>query len=268
MYYIDTHSHLYVKEYREDIEEVVRRSLDASVRRIVLADTDRTARESIAELTDRYPDVMSAAIGMHPTCIDEDYRDDLSDFVRRLGTRPYCAIGECGIDLYEDTKWAREQVKVFDYQLGVAEDAKLPVLIHARNAKGNREATEKVFELLEKHPAVTGILHCFSGTEEDARRAIDRGFLLGIGGIVTFKNADLPVTVRAVGAAHLVLETDAPFLSPTPFRGKRNESAHIPLIAQKIADVLETDVKNIARTTTQNAEVLFNLQPCGEVAEG
>lgn len=251
--YIDTHSHIYENEFQEDRQEVVQRAVEAGVGRIVLPDIDSEARPRMLGLAEMYPGIMLPAIGLHPTSVNENYRQELAEVVHYLGTRPFCGIGECGIDLYWDKTWYREQVKVFEYQLGIAEDASLPVIIHSRDAQ------EEIFRILKKHPYVRGILHCFAGTVEEARCAIDMGFLLGIGGVVTFKNSGLAAIVQEIGADHLVLETDSPYLAPVPFRGKRNESGYIPLIAQKIADTLKTDVKKIEEITTRNAMNLFTL---------
>lgn len=251
--YIDTHSHIYENEFQEDRQEVVQRAVEAGVGRIVLPDIDSEARPRMLGLAEMYPGIMLPAIGLHPTSVNENYRQELAEVVHYLGTRPFCGIGECGIDLYWDKTWYREQVKVFEYQLGIAEDASLPVIIHSRDAQ------EEIFRILRKHPYVRGILHCFAGTVEEARCAIDMGFLLGIGGVVTFKNSGLAAIVQEIGADHLVLETDSPYLAPVPFRGKRNESGYIPLIAQKIADTLKTDVKKIEEITTRNAMNLFTL---------
>lgn len=251
--YIDTHSHIYESEFQEDRREVVQRAVEAGVGRIVLPDIDSEARPRMLGLAEMYPGIMLPAIGLHPTSVNENYRQELAEVVHHLGTRPFCGIGECGIDLYWDRTWYREQVKVFEYQLGIAEDASLPVIIHSRDAQ------DEIFRILKKHPYVRGILHCFAGTVEEARCAIDMGFLLGIGGVVTFKNSGLAGIVQEIGADHLVLETDAPYLAPVPFRGKRNESGYIPLIAQKIADNLKTDVKKIEEITTRNAMNLFTL---------
>lgn len=251
--YIDTHSHIYESEFQDDRQEVVQRAVEAGVGRIVLPDIDSGTRPRMLGLAEMYPGIMLPAIGLHPTSVNENYKQELAEVVHYLGTRSFCGIGECGIDLYWDKTWYREQVKVFEYQLGIAEDASLPVIIHSRDAQ------EEIFRILKKHPYVRGILHCFAGTVEEARCAIDMGFLLGIGGVVTFKNSGLAAIVQEIEADHLVLETDSPYLAPVPFRGKGNESGYIPLIAQKIADTLKTDVKKIEEITTRNAMNLFTL---------
>lgn len=251
--YIDTHSHLYGEEFAGDREEVIQRAREARVEKIILPDIDTQTRSQMLELCDMYPDLLFPLIGLHPTSVHAEYKKELQDLERQLGTRKYYGIGECGIDLYWDKTYLKEQVKVFEYQLGIARELNLPVVIHAR------EALEVIFTSLKKYPYLKGIFHCFSGNIRQAEQAIDRGFLLGIGGVVTFKNNPLDKVLSKTGLSPLVLETDSPYLAPVPYRGKRNESSYIPLIAQKIADILQEDIKKIEKITTQNAMNLFTL---------
>lgn len=251
--YIDTHSHIYEEEFREDREEVVKRSLEAGVKYIILPDIDSESRRRMLDLETRYPGVMFPLVGLHPTSVNENYADELRQVEKQIGTHKYYGIGECGIDLYWDKTHYREQVKVFEHQLGIAKDMDLPVIIHSR------ESLNEIFEVLKKHPYSRGILHCFPGNAEEARQAIDMGFFLGIGGVVTFKKSQMAETVREIGPAHIVLETDSPYLAPVPNRGKRNESSYIPLIAHKIAEITGEEIKNIEEITTKNAMNLFNL---------
>lgn len=253
--YIDTHSHLYEEEFREDREEVVRRAKDAGVKYIILPDIDSQSRSRMLDLRAQYPEMMLPLIGLHPTSVNENYREELADMEKHLGTHKFYGIGECGIDLYWDKTYYREQIKVFEYQLGIARDMDFPVIIHSR------ESLEEIFKTLKKHPYSRGILHCFPGTAEDARQACDMGFLLGIGGVITFKKSKMAETIREIGPANIVLETDSPYLAPVPYRGKRNESSYIPLIVQKIAEITGEEVKKIGKITTLNALNLFNLQP-------
>lgn len=253
--YIDTHSHLYAEEFHDDIDEVAGRAKEAGVGKIILPDIDSSTRGGMLELCDRFPDMMFPLIGLHPTSVNENYKKELTELEHQLGLHKFYGIGECGIDLYWDKTYYKEQVKVFGHQLGIARDMDLPVVIHAR------ESLDEIFAVLKKHPYSRGVLHCFPGNEEQARRAYGMGFKLGIGGVVTFKNSPMAAMVKAIGAEPLVLETDAPYLTPVPFRGKRNESRHIPLIAEKIAGILETDVKKIEEITTRNALNLFTLLP-------
>lgn len=252
--YIDTHSHIYEEEFREDREEAVSRAREAGVNYIILPDIDSESRGRMLELESRHPEMMFCLTGLHPTSVHENYREELAKVEKELGTHTYYGIGECGIDLYWDKTWYHEQIKAFEYQLGLAKDMNFPVIIHSR------DSLAVILEILKKHTHTQGILHCFPGNTEEARQAIDLGYFLGIGGVVTFKNSQMAQVVRELGTSHLVLETDAPYLAPAPYRGKRNESSYIPLIAQKIAEITGEELKKIEETTTRNAMNLFNLQ--------
>lgn len=251
--YIDTHSHLYEEEFREDREEVVMRAGEAGVRYIILPDIDSRSRPRMLMLCRQYPDMMFPLLGIHPTSVDGDYRDELKKMEKEAGLRSFYGIGECGIDLHWDNTFYREQIKVFEHQLGIAGELNLPVVIHSR------DSLDFTLKFLRQYPYVRGIFHCFPGDERQAREAIAMGFLLGIGGVVTFKNSRMARVVGETGCSHLVLETDAPYLSPVPFRGKRNESGYIPLIAKKIAEITGEELNKIEEVTTRNAMNLFNL---------
>lgn len=252
--YIDTHSHLYEEEFREDREEAVQRALDVGITHIILPDIDSESRGRMIDLAAAYPDKLFPLVGLHPTSVHENYPEELAKVEKALGTATYYGIGECGIDLYWDKTYYREQLKVFEHQLGMARDCHLPVVIHSR------DSLEIILDILKKHTQVRGILHCFPGNAENARQAIDQGFLLGIGGVVTFKKSQMADVLKEIGAQNTVLETDSPYLAPVPYRGKRNESSYLPLIAQKMAEITQTELKKIAEITTQNALNLFNLQ--------
>lgn len=253
--FIDTHSHIYEEEFREDREEVIQRALTAQVRYIILPDIDSESRSRMLNLAEQYPEMMLPLAGLHPTSVNENYREELIAVEKEIGTRTYYGIGECGIDLYWDKTYYHEQIKAFEHQLGIARDMNFPVVIHSR------DSLEVIFEVLRKHTYARGILHCFPGNAEDARKAADMGFLLGIGGVVTFKKSQMADTLREIGPDHIVLETDSPYLAPVPYRGKRNESSYIPLIAHKIAEITGVETKKIEEITTQNAMNLFNLHP-------
>ena len=251
--YIDTHSHIYENEFLEDRAEVVERAREAGVGKIVLPDIDSESRGRMLDTAAAYPGMMFPLAGLHPTSVREDYREELAAVERELGARKYYGIGECGLDFYWDRTYWREQVKALEWQLGMAREAHLPVVIHSR------DSLAEVFESLERYSGVQGILHCFPGGAEEARRAVGMGFLLGIGGVVTFKRSQMAETVREIGAEPLVLETDAPYLAPVPKRGKRNESSYIPIIAEKVAEIIGMEAKKIEEITTKNAMNLFNL---------
>lgn len=252
---IDTHSHIYEEEFREDREEVIQRAKETGVEYIILPDIDSESRTRMLSLEAQYSDIMRPLVGLHPTSVNENYHEELKKVEKEAGTHTYYGIGECGIDLYWDKTYYREQIKVFEHQLGMAKDMDLPVIIHSR------DSLQIIFEILKKHPYSRGILHCFPGTTEEARQAISMGFLLGIGGVVTFKKSQMATTVQEIGPTHLVLETDAPYLAPAPYRGKRNESSYLPLIVCKISELTGIEEKKIEEITTQNALNLFNLQP-------
>ena len=252
--YIDTHSHIYEEEFREDREAVVQRAREAGVNYIVLPDIDSESRNRMLDLAARHPEMLFPLAGLHPTSVYENYKTELAQVEKALGNHTFYGIGECGIDLYWDKSYYREQIKAFEHQLGIAKETGLPVIIHSR------DSLEVIFEVLKKHPYTRGILHCFPGNAAEARQAIDMGYLLGIGGVVTFKKSQMADTLREIGPANIVLETDSPYLTPVPFLGKRNESSYIPLIAQKIAELTGLETKKIEEITTQNALNLFNLQ--------
>jgi TatD DNase family protein len=252
--FVDTHAHLYTPEFDEDREEVVARALAAGVNYIVLPDIDASTRGVELELAARYPGMMLPLLGVHPTSVCEDYRGELAALEKNLAGGVARGIGECGIDLYRDTTRYKEQVAAFEWQLHVAREARLPVIIHSR------ESLREVCDLLKRqHDNLTGIFHCFPGNVEEARRVIDLGFLLGIGGVATFKNAVMGEVVRTLGVDRVVLETDAPYLAPVPHRGKRNESAYIPIIAAKLAELTGCPLEEVATVTTRNALDLFSL---------
>lgn len=252
--FIDTHSHIYEEEFREDREEVIQRAKNARVKYIILPDIDSESRGRMLEVVSRHPEMMFPLVGLHPTSVHENYREELAEVEKQLGLHKYYGIGECGIDLYWDKTYYKEQIKAFEHQLGIARDMHFPVIIHSR------DSLKEIFQVLQRHSNPQGgILHCFPGDTEDARQAIDLGFRLGIGGVITFKKNKMADTIRAVGISPIVLETDAPYLTPVPYRGKRNESSYIPLIAHKIAEITGEELKKIEEITTQNATNLFNL---------
>ena len=252
--FIDTHSHIYAEEFEADRDQVVERALSADVKYIILPDIDRTTRSSMLTLAEQYPRIMLPLLGVHPTSVNASYKEEYAAFEKLLGKYTIYGIGECGIDLYWDKTYYKEQIEVFERQLNIAREMNLPVIIHSR------ESLSEIFIVLKRqHYNMKGILHCFPGNTEDAKRAVDLGFLLGIGGVVTYKNSLMAEVVKEIGTDHLVLETDAPYLTPVPYRGKRNESSYIPYIAAKIAEILGVDVKKIETTTSNNATNLFNL---------
>ena len=251
--YIDTHSHIYEEEFREDREAVVQRAREAGVNYIVLPDIDSESRNRMLDLAARHPEMLFPLAGLHPTSVYENYKTELAQVEKALGNHTFYGIGECGIDLYWDKSYYREQIKAFEHQLGIAKETGLPVIIHSR------DSLEVIFEVLKKHPYTRGILHCFPGNAAEARQAIDMGYLLGIGGVVTFKKSQMADTLREIGPANIVLETDSPYLTPVPNRGKRNESAYVKDTLVKVAGIYGNSPEKVAQVTSDNALKVFGM---------
>ena len=257
MTFIDTHTHLYAEEFDPDRDTVIHRAVEAEVTRLLLPAIDKSYYERMMSVVKNHPEYCFPMIGVHPTSIKTNFREEL-DFVRETlekSRESYYGIGEIGIDLYWDQTYINEQRTAFSYQLDLAIEFKLPVAVHTRNS------IEIALDLIRQknNPELKGVFHCFSGSFEQAQQAIDLGFMLGIGGIVTYKNSGLPKIVEVISLDHLLLETDAPYLPPVPYRGQRNESAYIPVIAGKISEIKQVEVVEVAETTTKNALTLFNL---------
>ncbi|MEL6412779.1 MAG: TatD family hydrolase [Bacteroidota bacterium] len=250
---IDTHAHLYAHEFDQDIAQVVARNLDSNVRRVYLPNIDVDTIDAMLKLEAQYPDHCAAMMGIHPCHIGTDFQQQLYQVEDWLGKRKFAAIGEVGIDLYHNKTYQQAQEEALSIQLTWAKQYQLPVVIHCRG--GFAEA----YKVLAQHQdgSLQGIFHCFSGSAQEAARIIDLGFYLGIGGMVTFKNAGVASMVAAIGLEHLVLETDAPYLAPVPYRGQRNEPAYLLHIAEKIAELHKVDLATVARLTTDNAKRVF-----------
>ena len=259
--FADTHTHLYLDAFDEDRDEAIKRTLDAGVTYLFLPNIDASTILQLRSLTDAYPGQIFGMMGLHPTSVKHDYREQMGMIEMELKQNRgrYCAIGEIGIDLYWDKTYQQEQETVFRRQLDLAVDHGLPVVIHTRNS------FEIAIRIIEEknNPRLKGIFHCFGGSIEQALKAVELGFILGIGGIITYKNSGLQKVVEVVGLDHMVLETDAPFLPPVPHRGERNESSYIPFIAKKIAEIKKTDVNEVAEITTKNALTLFGIRDWG-----
>jgi TatD DNase family protein len=257
MNFVDTHTHLYAEEFNADRDVVIRNAVEAGVTRLMLPAIDISYHTRLMDLVGRHPEHCFPMIGLHPTSVKDNYREELDFVSSRLeaGKERYYGIGEIGIDLYWDKTYAEEQEKAFVFQLDLAIQYNLPVAIHTRNS------FDIAIGIIRKKndPRLKGIFHCFGGSPEQAKQAIELGFLLGIGGVITYKNSGLQKVIEVTGAEHLVLETDAPWLSPAPYRGQRNESANIPFIAQKIAEIKNMEIKDVAEITTGNARRLFSL---------
>jgi TatD DNase family protein len=250
---IDTHCHLYSEELAADINEVMERAAVAGVTKFYLPAIDKSTAESMFRLESKYPERCFAMIGLHPCSVSAAYMDEL-DFIKdQLRGRTFAAIGEAGLDFYWNTSFKQEQYFALEQQIELAIEYKLPLVLHTRNAM--QETIDVVKEYTTK--GLRGIFHCFGGTKEEAQQIVDCGFLLGIGGVVTYKKSGLSEVLANIELSHVVLETDAPYLSPVPYRGKRNESSYIVEIAQKIAEIKQVTIEEVDRITTANAEMLF-----------
>lgn len=253
---IDTHTHLYLPEFDNDRDETVARALSSGIEKMLLPNIDVESFDAMIRTEERFPGICYSMTGLHPTSVKEDYSEQLDLLEKKIRINSFVAIGEIGIDLYWDKSFIDQQIIAFRRQIGFAKDNSLPVVIHSRNA------FPEVFSVLEefKNNLPQGVFHAFTGTTEDAHRAIGMGFKLGIGGIVTFKNSGLDKVVEKAGLQNLVLETDAPYLAPVPHRGKRCESSHIAIINQKIADIFKLDPEETAYITYTNSTELFGLK--------
>jgi TatD DNase family protein len=249
----DTHTHLYSEQFDEDRDQVVQRALAAGVSRFFIPAIDSTYTKAMYSLEASYPDNMFLMTGLHPTHVKKNYLEELSHIEDQLKVREFVAIGEIGIDLYWDRSTLKLQQKVFRTQIQFAKQYDLPVVIHCR------DAFDEVFHVLEEEKGsdLFGIFHCFTGNLDQALKAISYNMKLGIGGVVTFKNGGIDRFLNKIALEHIVLETDSPYLSPVPFRGKRNESSYILNVLEKLSDLYEIPIDKIASITTENSKSIF-----------
>ncbi|MEI7724812.1 MAG: TatD family hydrolase [Bacteroidota bacterium] len=258
MFFADSHTHLYAQEFSDDLDSVIQRAKAQKVSLLFLPAIDTEYHDKMLQVCRQYPGVCFPMMGLHPTSVKENYLDELRIVSEYLANPEYSffAIGEVGIDLYWDKTFEAEQRIAFNLQLDLAIKHHLPVVIHTRNSM---DIALGMVE--ERHnPNLRGVFHCFSGNIEQAERAVGLGFMLGIGGVVTYKNSGLQTVVEKTSLDHLLLETDAPWLPPVPHRGQRNEPSYIPLIAQKIADLKSVSLAEVAERTTENAFRLFGVR--------
>lgn len=252
---IDTHTHLYLNQFKDDIDKVIQRSIDKGINKFIFPAIDSTHFDDMHDLKNKYPDNIYLMSGLHPVDVKENYKEELEFVVNSLKSHSYVAIGEIGIDLYWDKTYLKQQQDAFEFQIRLAIKHDLPIVIHCR------EAFDEIFEILDKENCskLRGVFHCFTGTLEQANRAIRLGFKLGIGGVVTFKNGGIDKFLNQIDLKHIVLETDSPYLAPVPFRGKRNESSYITYVIDKFSEIYGLPIKEIASVTTKNAEKVFAL---------
>lgn len=251
--FFDTHAHIYVREFSNEFPEIISRAQKAGVKKIVLPNIDLDSIEDMLSLSSFYPNICYPSLGLHPSSVKENYKEVLEKISEYFSGRDIIAIGETGIDLYWDKTFEQEQVEAFKIQLAWAKEKNLPIIIHCR------KSFELVFKIVQGFEGVKGVFHCFSGSMEEANKIISLGtFKMGIGGVITYKNSGLPDVVEKIGIEHFVLETDAPYLPPEPYRGKRNESSYIVKVAEKMAEVKKCSVEEIAYETRKNAEEIFS----------
>lgn len=255
MKFIDTHTHIYLPEFDSDRDEVVRRAVGSGIEKLLLPNIDIHSISPVLSAESGFPGICYPMAGLHPTSVKEDYISQLEILENLWSEYKFIAVGEIGIDLYWDKTFIKEQIYSLRRQIAFALKKDVPVVIHAR------ESFPEVFVVLDEFSGsgLTGVMHAFTGTEADAERAIRMGFMLGIGGIVTFKNSGLDRIVKSVGPGNLILETDSPYLAPVPHRGKRNESSYIPLINTRLAGIFGLDEEEVAAITYDNSIRLFNL---------
>ena len=252
---IDTHAHLYSQKFDGDRDEVMKRAFDEGVEKIFLPNVDSESIDGMFALEKAYPNKVHALMGLHPCSVQENYEAELKIVETWLGERTYKAVGEIGIDLYWDKSTFEIQKIAFRRQISWAKELNIPIIIHAR------ESLDEIIQIIreEKDERLTGIFHCFTGTEDHARKIMDLEFYMGLGGVLTFKKSGLGKVVSEIPMDYLVLETDAPYLSPTPKRGKRNESSYIKYVAEKLATVKRLSIEEVARITTKNAYTVFKV---------
>ncbi len=252
---IDTHTHLYTEAFDEDRDQVIKNAIAKGIKRFYLPSIDSKYTSRMYDLEKEYPNHIRLMMGLHPTHVKENCKEELQHVEQNLSQHRFAAVGEIGIDLYWDQTFLKQQQEAFNTQIRWAKEYELPIVIHCR------DAFDEVFEILEDHrgEGLSGIFHCFSGTKDQADRAIDLNLKLGIGGVVTFKNGKIDQFLDQISLDHIVLETDAPYLAPVPFRGKRNQSEYLVHILQKLALIYRRSASEIATITSKNALSVFKI---------
>lgn len=255
MILVDSHCHLYLREFENDIEEIITKARNAGVARFYLPSISSDVIDNMLNLEALYPGECFPMMGLHPCSVNDVYKKEIKIIEDWLLKRRFVAIGEIGLDFYWDKTFADKQYEAFNLQMELALQHNLPIVIHTRNAMQQTIDAVKPFAAR----GLRGIFHCFSGDDNDAVEIVNMGFYLGIGGVLTYKNSGLAAALQNIDLKHMVLETDAPYLAPVPFRGKRNESSYIKLIAEKLAEVKGVSVEEVAKITTANANHVFGF---------
>ncbi len=255
--FTDTHTHLYDQRFEQDRDEMIRKALNAGVQKMYIPNCDHSTIAPMLEIEGQWPENCFAMMGLHPCYVKDDYETELATVEKWLAQRSFAAVGEIGLDYYWDKAWVPQQKNAFERQTDLALQYDLPIVIHSR------ESTADCIEIVrqKQNGQLRGIFHCFSGSLAEAREIIDLGLYLGIGGVVTYKKSTLPEVIATLPLSAIVLETDAPYLSPAPHRGRRNESSYIPFIADEIASIKQCDVEEVAAITTANAAKIFRNYP-------
>ena len=250
---IDSHAHIYTKEFKEDIHDVIERSREAGVERIYMPNIDHESIEDMMELAEKYSRHCIPMMGLHPCSVGKDFEKQLYEVEELVAKEKFCAIGEMGTDLYWDKTFFEQQKEAFKIQSELALKHDLPIVIHCR------ESIDETIELVKPFAdrGLKGVFHCFTGSVEQAELIIGMNFKLGLGGVTTFKNGGMEPVIKKVSLEHIILETDSPYLAPTPNRGKRNEPVYVKLVAKKIAEVLDKEVEEIGEITSRNSKNLF-----------
>ncbi|WP_338731909.1 TatD family hydrolase [Mangrovimonas cancribranchiae] len=251
----DTHTHLYSDAFNDDRAEMIQRALNLGVQRFFIPAIDSTYTKAMYELEANFKEHVHLMMGLHPTSVKDNYKDELAHVEEQLAKREFCAVGEIGIDLYWDASTLEIQKEAFKHQIQLAKHYNLPIVIHCR------EAFDEIFDVLEteKDDKLYGIFHCFTGTIEQAEKAISYNMKLGVGGVVTFKNGKIDQFINQIDLKHIVLETDSPYLAPTPYRGKRNESAYVVKVLEKLSELYGVSQEDIAEITTKNSKEIFKI---------
>jgi TatD DNase family protein len=253
-YWIDTHAHIYLKEFKPDLEEMLTRAKEAKVNRIYMPNIDHTSIDDMMELETKSGGSCVSMMGLHPCYVKKDFEKELYLVEEWLSKGKFVAVGEIGTDLYWDNTFWEQQKEAFTIQVAWAKKYQLPIVVHCR------QSIDETIELLQPmlDEKLKGVFHCFSGSLQQAKKIIGMGFYLGLGGVATFKNGGLDKVIPEIDLKNIVLETDSPYLAPVPHRGKRNEPAHIPLIAQRICELKNVTIEQMKEITTTNANILFN----------
>lgn len=251
----DTHTHLYSEEFDQDRDEMIQRAMESGVSRFFVPSIDSNYTQKMYDLQQQFPENIYLMMGLHPTYVKENYLEELAHVETELAAKRFYAVGEIGIDLFWDKTFLKQQQHAFQYQIQLAKKHKLAINIHCR------DAFDEVFEVLESEKSndLFGIFHCFTGDFDQAQKAIDLNMKLGIGGVATFKNGKIDQFLNEIDLKHIVLETDSPYLAPVPYRGKRNESSYTKLVAEKLAQIYQLSVEEIAQITTENSKAIFGI---------